>query len=605
MSSWLAHSGRDRRLRACLVVSALLHLLGLLGLQQVMRGPKGEDEVVVHVRLSLPPVFEPWLPPPLPAEEGGDRSGLGQGPEPATTWPGIPAWLTGQPSTASLSEEKSEGPIGYPGLIGTGGDLPTGGGLRPGTRPGYSWGSAQVMPSATTGTLLGRGRGGSGKVGPPMEPTDLLRLSDLAEANRHHAAVLIDPTSRRDLVGYINLTRLCVSGAGSGTDVDALAGALSGIGLHARVGPNRYDYFLSERLLLDPILCLRQGAGLWVPPGQFTRFSTEEYRLLRRYLRGGGFLVIRRFNPARPPIPPDRYFLWEMVDALRTALGPESRLVPLPISHPVYHAWYDFDSGFPEEDKLSTNQEVPLPPWYFAPVMGDTATPLPPVRDEGYRRMTERRARDASVWSETWGLEWAGELVALINPPPVSIAEVDANIGVYALTRPGGSTAKLERLAWQVYKPLLPVGATGSEPAAAPSSEGEAADLAEDLDASLAVLTEPDGTALGAGGLRVAIDGRYSVEILNPELHGLLLHNLPAGAHWLELRHDGRSRQIQVDLAGGMVTTVRYRQNRFAFLAGLDLRVEKETLTPEGWAAASSGLRLEELFLAEDRQILE
>ncbi|MFA6112030.1 MAG: DUF4159 domain-containing protein, partial [Candidatus Latescibacterota bacterium] len=348
MNSWLAHQARDHRLRACLLASALLPLLGLLVLEQVMHGAKGDDEVVVQVRLSLPPVFEPWLPPPLPAEEGGDRAALGQGPEPATAWPGIPAWLTGQPSTASLEEGGTEGPTGYPGLTGSAGDLPAGGGLLPGTRSGYSWGSTQVMPSPTTGTLLGRGRGGSGK-GPPMEPTDLLRLSDLAMANRHHAAVLIDPTSRRDLVGYINLTRLRVSGAGSGEDVDNLAAALTGIGLHARVGPNRYDYFLSERLLLDPIHCLRQGAGLWVPPGQFTRFSTEEYLLLRRYLRGGGFLVIRPADPARPPSPPSRYFLWEMVDALRTALGPESRLVPLSIAHPLYHAWYDFDSGFPGE----------------------------------------------------------------------------------------------------------------------------------------------------------------------------------------------------------------------------------------------------------------
>jgi hypothetical protein len=219
--------------------------------------------------------------------------------------------------------------------------------------------------------------------------------------------------------------------------------------------------------------------------------------------------------------------------------------------------------------------------------------------------MTERRARDASVWSETWGLEWDGKLVALLNPPLVNVSEVNANIGVYALTRPGGSTAKLERLAWQVYKPFLPVGATGSEPAAAQSDPVDAADLAEEFDASLAILTDPNGTALGADGLRVVIDGRYSVEILNPELHGLLLHNLPAGAHWLELRRDGRSRQIEVALAGGKVTTVRCRQNRFAFLAGLNLRVEEQALTPESWATASAGLRFEEVFLAEDRKVLE
>lgn len=95
------------------------------------------------------------------------------------------------------------------------------------------------------------------------------------------------------------------------------------------------------------------------------------------------------------------------------------------------------------------------------------------------------------------------------------------------------------------------------------------------------------------------------MEILNSELHRLLLRNLPAGAHWLEVHCDGRRRQIQIALAGGKVTMGCFRRNRWAFLTGLSLSVERQTLAPEGWAAASAGLRLEEFFLADDRKALE
>ena len=41
---------------------------------------------------------------------------------------------------------------------------------------------------------------------------DLLRIVDMARANKDHAGVIIDRSSRRDLMGYVNFTQLQYTG---------------------------------------------------------------------------------------------------------------------------------------------------------------------------------------------------------------------------------------------------------------------------------------------------------------------------------------------------------------------------------------------------------
>ena len=60
-----------------------------------------------------------------------------------------------------------------------------------------------------------------------------------------------------------------------------------------------------------------------------------------RYLREGGFLFIEGNNR----------FLREMAGHLRSVLGADGVLAPLPLSHMLYHSFYEFGGGFPGEDK--------------------------------------------------------------------------------------------------------------------------------------------------------------------------------------------------------------------------------------------------------------
>jgi len=80
---------------------------------------------------------------------------------------------------------------------------------------------------------------------------------------------------------------------------------------------------------------------------------------------------------------------------------------------------------------------------------------------------------------------------------------------------------------------------------------------------------------------------------------------MPPGRHWLELRHGGSTRQVEIDLPGGRVTTVTFGLNRFAFVEQLRLEVEDRRVPLAQWQAAFSDLELEEVFLGEDRALVE
>ena len=85
----------------------------------------------------------------------------------------------------------------------------------------------------------------------------------------------------------------------------------------------------SDRLFTVPFLYLN-GHGNLV-------FTEAEAGRLRRYLEGGGFLYVN-----------DDYGLDEAVRRELAKVFPEQPLQPIPDSHPVYHAHFDFPDGLPK-----------------------------------------------------------------------------------------------------------------------------------------------------------------------------------------------------------------------------------------------------------------
>ncbi|MCE2447696.1 MAG: DUF4159 domain-containing protein [Candidatus Latescibacteria bacterium] len=436
---------------------------------------------------------------------------------------------------------------------------------------------------------------------------DLLRIEDMARANKDHAAIIPSRATRRDLSGYVNFTQLRVYGASSGRGtLDALSRYLRDhTHLLARVRDKTYEYFLSEQLLKDPIHFLFEDSLSAYDPNILTKFSAEEKALLGRYLREGGFLFIegtsRRTN----------HYLREMKDQLREILGPGARLAPIPTSHPIYHSFYEFGGGFPGEDKSRLEDAGDNPSWYY------------PVNNR-YEVLALQEEQEATLFGAStlntalpppeglWGVELDGELVAVISdlwlgnywqasfntedeetPPATYALMAGTNILVYALTRKSGITPQLPPPAWMPGQ--RPVAMVQEAPLAIATAAADEL-LFDDLDAWLALVLAPIGNEI-TEDIAVRLDGRYSLELLKRGYQGLLFHNLSAGAHWVELSYGGQTQQE--------VTTLTFALNRFAFVVRLRVQEQEERADWQRWSAAFADLEVEEIYLAADREWLE
>ena len=444
---------------------------------------------------------------------------------------------------------------------------------------------------------------------------DLLRIEDMARANKDHAAIIPSRATRRDLSGYVNFTQLRVYGASSGRGtLDALSRYLRDhTHLLARVRDKTYEHFLSEQLLKDPIHFLFEDSLSAYDPNILTKFSAQEKALLGRYLRECGFLFIegtgRRTN----------HYLREMKDHLREILGPGARLAPIPTSHPIYHSFYEFGGGFPGEDKSRIEDAGDNPSWYY------------PVNNR-YEVLALQEEQEATLFGASvlstalpppeglWGVELDGELVAVLSdlwlgnywqasfntedeetPPATYALMAGTNILVYALTRKSGITPQLPPPAWMPEQ--RPVAMVQEAPLAIEVAVADEL-LFDDLDAWLALVVAPIGSEI-TEDIAVRLDGRYSLELLKRGYQGLLFHNLSAGKHWVELSYGGQTQQVEVELRGGKVTTLTFALNRFAFVVRLRMQEQAERADWQRWSAAFADLEVEEIYLAADREWLE
>jgi hypothetical protein len=96
------------------------------------------------------------------------------------------------------------------------------------------------------------------------------------------------------------------------------------------------------------------------------------------------------------------------------------------------------------------------------------------------------------------------------------------------------------------------------------------------------------------------VNGQHRVDLLRATRHGVLLHNLDPGTHWIEVEYDGEVEGMDVDLRGGSVTTVTFGVRRLAMLHSVHLEVQPVRVPLEAWASSFSDLDVEEVFLQAD-----
>ena len=132
--------------------------------------------------------------------------------------------------------------------------------------------------------------------------------------------------------GEVQIARVQYGGGGDWYSGDPLPTLIAYIRQHSLLdlAPEPITVELtSDRLFTVPILYLN-GHGNVV-------FSDAEAGRLRRYLEGGGFLIVN-----------DDYGLDQAVRRELAKVFPEQPLQPLPASHPVYRAHYAFPDGLPK-----------------------------------------------------------------------------------------------------------------------------------------------------------------------------------------------------------------------------------------------------------------
>ena len=446
-----------------------------------------------------------------------------------------------------------------------------------------------------------------------FEAMELLRIEDMVRADKERAVIIPDVYSRRDTRGFVKFTPLRLDGAWSyGLDATQsgrpvladLARYVSDYTrVHAELRGYPAEYFDEAQLKKDPVHFLFPGIQRGARSGPRLALAAHEQALVGEYLREGGLLFVDAGQG-----PEDRRFLRDIIALLKTILGAEGRLFALPANHAVYHAFYSYENGFPGERKRP-GREIPGSTWYYP--------------DRAPCSMQEPRG--------LYGVEWAGETVAIISdlelhrrwsglesscteveeqPAPPAEGEEGAeeaasvtspflqaatNIVFHALTRPGGVAVKRAGPAWgrRRVDTGRPQGLVEEQLAV------EDDDLLADLEASLAFLRAPPGKAIGAGGLQLRIEGYGTVEVADGRRHGVLVRNLAAGRLWVEVAYGGEQQGVEVEIQGGVVTTVVFAVRGFGPWTSLSLEPLASRSGVADWARRFDDLHYDEIFAPE------
>jgi hypothetical protein len=342
-------------------------------------------------------------------------------------------------------------------------------------------------------------------------------------------------------------------------------------GIHAQIRSTAAHIFLSKELLRDPIHFLFPGRQHVPFSEPRIRLAAEEIELLSEYLHGGGFLFVDAGAAAD-----DRRFLRSLVDLLRQALGSEGRLYELPSRHAVYHAFYDYENGFPGECKEPVDELDIGSPWFYPDRLPGQFCPRG-LWGIGVGDRLVGVISDLNLhrnWPDT-----QDSLSAGAPPEGGSLLSLRAatNIVVHALLRPEGLTTKYGQFAWQ------------------PQFRSATQGLAQ-----LALIRSPVGSELGDHPLQVSLTAGTQIEVAEAHAKGLLLRGLPSGERELQVDYAGYSGRIPIELAAGKVTTVSFRSRGLGPFGGIVLDQMEQRLTPARWEERFSDLYLHEVAASQE-----
>ena len=447
------------------------------------------------------------------------------------------------------------------------------------------------------------------------ESLDLLRVEDLAAAGNRPAVILIDPTSQRDITGFVTMRRVRTLGAGGGRrGLDVLARHMRDhTRLLVQVDPQTTDYFLHPILLEDPIHFFIEGGGL-NPIGAWPlwQLGEGEKQMLRRYVETGGLLFIEGSN----------LFLQNAVRLMQEVVGAAGGMRPLPPTHPIYHAFYDFNSGFPSEVKgIYTMLESRPTTWDYPIRSSDDVFASTPNVNPNLDGAGEQQQAPTGLWGveyegrlvailsdlnmhQAWNAAWASDETSALDLQSGPKLAAGVNLLVYALTRAGGNAVRRALPAWMTKRPVIRPTAAIDDTTQADVDIGFDESLYDELAGAVGVVAAPLGSSFGPGSVRISVGG-HQVELFRDEIQGVVLNNLPPGDHWLDVTWQGKTEAALVHIEGGQVATVTVSVQRLAMIRRILVQAQSDVVGYADWLRTFDDLVIEEIFLEGEELFAE
>jgi len=247
---------------------------------------------------------------------------------------------------------------------------------------------------------------------------EMISLEDL-DTGQYKAMVIQDPNNKQSIKGFIYV------GTAWGAQLrppDALKRAV--INLVEAV--NRYTNInakVDSHLFLDSRK-IYETPFVYITANEAFELTDIERKVFGDYLRKGGFAVIDNGTPL---------FEFGQAEAslrqmLRDALGNDAKFEPIPIDHPLYHCFFDFNDGPPQGSEMSGMQSTDT-----ALIVGHVALSGTMTKAVLYLEGITIDNRMVAIYSDKgYALKWKDNTD---NDPQLKMG---VNMVVFALTQAGG-----------------------------------------------------------------------------------------------------------------------------------------------------------------------
>ncbi len=439
---WKVPFRRNRKLQSCLALSLALHLLVLFGLMP-------------HERVTqypvLPPIMVEFTKRPPPQRSLTRRQRPQQ--RPLVRRPALQA----APVVAQRPALTASRPL--PMLQAASLRIPTASLPDRLELPVPDFPARQIGPQMRAGALEGT-RQGADEIDLSLELLDVQAL----DTGRHRAMVVVDPTDRRQLKGFLYM---------SGVNSPSIERAEESV--RAENSQVRWYHQMPRRLVerrmlqgladkmtaqtqvhvevrdavrLDDPQLLQVPFVLMTVNTPFD-FTNSEAANLGAYLTGGGFLFVdivsmlwNNYSDDELDIPAVRAFIRASFQAAGYQEWKDWKFERLEITHPLYHCFYDVNSlprGIRDMNFVVSGQDRPSTPDYLEGiVVGDQLVGVYSLRNY------------ADFWAGIGreNLDWALANNAINHSSLFSAEEplvynLGVNLVVYALTREGSLARQL------------------------------------------------------------------------------------------------------------------------------------------------------------------